>query len=124
MRTKIALAAVLCAGLAACMLMSSGKTFYSGAPKFSPTSSDSIAILRDIPSESYVKLGEVWVIPKPDWSASYVETQLRQAAASLGANAVVIVHDQFLGGAVVPGFTQGASVQPKGGVTGVAVRYQ
>lgn len=125
MNIKNAFLILLIIGLAACMLMSSGKTFYSGAPTFSPTSSDSIAILRDIPSESYVKLGEVWVNPKPGWSASYVETQLRQAAASLGANAIVIVHDQFFpGGQVVPGFTQGASIQPKGGVTGVAVRYQ
>ena len=72
-----------------------------------------------------MKLGEVWINPKAGWSGSYVETQLRQAAASLGASAVVIVHDQFFpGGRIVTGFSEGASIQPKGGVTGVAVRYQ
>jgi len=125
MNIKKAFLILLIIGLAACMLMSSGITYYSGAPRFSPTSSDAVVLLRDIPSQSYVKLGEAWVKPEPSWSASYVETQLRQKAASLGANALVIIYDQYFpGGQVVPGFGQGVQMQPKNGVAGVAIRYQ
>jgi hypothetical protein len=126
MRLKISLAIFLSASLAACMLLPySGITYYSGAPTFSPTSSDQVELLRDAPYKANVQLGEVWVRPEPSWSPAYVETQLKQKAASLGANAVVIIFDQyFSNGRVVAGFGQGPRVSPPNGVTGVAIRYQ
>jgi hypothetical protein len=125
MKMRIVLAILISAGLIACMLLpSSGITYYPGAPKFSPTSSGQVAMLREEPQQANVQLGEVWVNPQPGSSLSYVENQLKQQAATLGANAVVVIYDKFSNGQVASGFGQGPKVAPTNGVVGVAVRYQ
>ncbi len=69
---------------------------YVGAPRPAATSPTRIEILRAEPARPHEKLGEVVVDATidPPPSIEKVEAALRRDAAKLGADAVVLVHDQ------------------------------
>src|SRR4051812_27025671 len=67
---------------------------YVGVQAFAPTQADSVAILRAAPTRPNLRLGEVTVEPKSDTSVQTIEQKFRQAAAKMGANALVIVSDK------------------------------
>ncbi len=101
-------------------------TQYIGVPSYAPTDPTTIKILRVQPTAANVRLGEVTVEPQGHPTAQAIETKLQQAAAKMGANAVVIVQDQTMVlGAVVTGPWWGRTVSPQTGrvIVGVAIRY-
>jgi len=116
----------LCLGTG-CQSVSINSNQYLGVPTYPPTDPASIQILRKEPTEPHVQLGEVRAEPSSDSvSAQKIETALRNAAAKMGANAVVIVFDRTeVTGAMIVGPWYGRSVQQIMGrvVVGVAIRY-
>jgi len=117
---------------------------YAGVPSYPPTDPSTVKILRTAPKAPHVKLGEITLEPQGNPSVTYVEIKLRQAAAEMGANAVVIVVDRTrVEEGVVTGWspwwggqgysentntnlflvTQPVSPQVRSVIVGVAIRY-
>jgi hypothetical protein len=112
---------------AGCNTVSVTSNQYLGVPIYPPTDPAQIQILRKEPVQPHVQLGEVRAEPSSESvDAQKIETALRNAAAKMGANAVVIVYDRTqVTGAMVTGPWYGRSVQTIMGrvVVGVAIRY-
>ncbi|MBX3026917.1 hypothetical protein KF840_18575 [bacterium] len=64
-----------------------------GAPTLAPTDPAQVEVLRRHPVRPYVRLGKIRATPRGGASAQQVETALRQAAASMGADALVFERD-------------------------------
>lgn len=65
-----------------------------GGLAYAPSDPAQIEILRAMPNRAYVQLGEITAEPlRPRVGVQKIESSLRQAAARMGANAVVIVSD-------------------------------
>jgi hypothetical protein len=129
MKSTLALIAAAGLGLFAtgCSTVAINTTQYVGVPKFAPTDPMSVQVLRVSPVTPNIRLGEVIAQPQGSPSATEIEQKLKNAAAKLGANAVVIVEDRtMVTGAVVTGPWWGRSASPTLGqvVVGVAIRYQ
>lgn len=111
-----------------CQTVSTNATPYVGVRQFPPTDPASVEILREAPSRPNFKIGEVRAEPSTDSvSVEKIEAALRQAAAKMGANAVVIKSDQVeTVGAFLSGPWFSRQVQPIQGrvVLGIAIRYQ
>jgi hypothetical protein len=78
-----------------------------GVPTFAPTDPTTVQIMRTAPIRPHVRLGEITVEPPSvDTPVAQIEVKLQQAAAKIGANAVVIVVDrtQVVGASVVGGW--------------------
>jgi hypothetical protein len=110
-----------------CNTVSTSTTQAIGTPVYPPTNPATVQILHTPPTRPHVRLGEVRAEPaSTSTPASDIATALQNAAAKLGADAVVIVYDQTqIVGAVVNGPWWGRSVQ---GITGrvviaVAIKY-
>ncbi len=102
-----------------------GYHYYPGAPHFPPTFPGDIELLRHEPRRDHIQLGEVWIKPEPGMGRFYVENELREKAARMGADALVIVEDRFLGGGVVArSYWRGAVVYRERIIVGVAIRYR
>jgi hypothetical protein len=78
-----------------------------GVPTFAPTDPATVQIMRTPPTRPHVRLGEITVEPPSvETPVAKIEAKLQQAAAKIGANAVVIVVDrtQVVGASVVGGW--------------------
>jgi len=99
---------------------------YIGVEAFSPTQPDTVQILRTPPARPNLRLGEITVEPKNNTSVQTIEEKFRDAAAKMGANAVVIVADRTeVMGIQETGPWYGPEMTPITGrvILGVAIRY-
>ena len=97
-----------------------------GVPTFAPTDPATVQILRTPPMLPHIRLGEITCEPSGNPTVQAIEAKFQQAAAKMGANAVVIVADQTqIMGAYVTGPWWGRSIQTYSGrvIVGVAIRY-
>lgn len=112
--------------LAGCNTVSVQSTESLGVPNYPPTSPDSVQVLNTAPTAPHIRLGEITVQPQGSPTREAIQAKLQQAAAKMGANAVVIVADRTqVMGAFVTGPWWGRSIQPETGrvIIGVAIRY-
>lgn len=97
-----------------------------GVPTYAPTEAASVTILREPPARANVRLGEIYAQPSGNPSVAEIESKFRQAAAKMGANAVVIVSDrtQLMGTIVTgPWYSRQISPEYQRYIVGVAIRY-
>ena len=110
-----------------CKTVSVSSIQYVGGPVYAPSNPAQIQILRTQPIRANIRLGEVRAEPSSDSvSVQQIETKLRQAAAKMGADAVVIVSDRTqVTGAYVTGPWYGRSIQQTTArvIVGVAIKY-
>jgi hypothetical protein len=111
-----------------CNTVSINSNPYVGVQAYPQTNPADIRIMRTEPTRPNVRIGEIRAEPSSESvSVQKIEEALRNAAAKIGADAVVIVYDQTqVTGAVVTGPWFGRSVQTIQGrvVVGVAIKYQ
>ena len=124
-----ALLAALACALASCTSIDSHTTQYVGAPHQPPSDPARVEILRTEPTRPHDRLGEVMVDASVDPAPpiAEVEARLRNEAAKIGADAVVIVYDHVQPvGAFVSGPWWGRTVDTITGrkLIGVAIKYQ
>jgi hypothetical protein len=100
-----------------------GCRFYPDAPRFAPTNPAGVELLRHEPRGASVRLGEVWIRPNPGMSRGYVEGILREKAAAMGADALVIVVDRYFREGVVYNYWGGRMPVYERHIVGVAIRY-
>ena len=115
---------VLLAGASGCVSVQSRQ--YLGVEAFSATNPSTVEILRHPPTRPHLRLGEITVEPQSNTSVTTIEQKFRQAAAKMGANAVVIVSDKTqLLGIQDTGPWYGGDLTPITGrvIVGVAIRY-
>ena len=70
--------------------------YYPGFHRFPPTDPSSVELLRHEPGRRHIRFAEVSIEQTPDLSPYYVEQRLREKAAAIGAQALVIVVDNAL----------------------------
>lgn len=130
---KAVAAAAFAAGIAALAACSatveSTSTQFVGAPHPQPSDPATVKIVRAEPTEPHDRLGEVVVDASVDPTppVSQIEDKLRQEAAKLGADAVVVVLDRIQPTAVyVSGPWWGRSAETVTGrkLVGVAIKYR
>ena len=113
--------------LTGCNTVSIDATQYIGVPAAPPSNPAQVQILRQDPTRPHIQLGEIRAEPASDSvSVQTIEAALRNAAAKMGAAAVVIKSDRTeVVGATVTGPWYGRSVQQVMGrvVVGVAIKY-
>lgn len=68
---------------------------YIGLPEFPATSPAGIEILHAPPARPHDRIGEVTLFPEGKPSKQDIESKLKDAAAAMGADAVVIVSDSM-----------------------------
>ena len=85
--------------LTACSSVHTSKHPRVSAPKLPPTDPAQVEVLHRPPVRPFVRLGRIRATPQGGADEQQVETALRQAAASMGANAILIEH----GSEVEPG---------------------
>jgi hypothetical protein len=101
-----------------------GYRFYREAPRFAPTNPANVELLRRDPKREHIRLGEVWIKPDRGMSRAYVEGMLREQAAAMGADALVIVVDRFFREGVVYNYWRGSVAYYELHIVGVAIRYR
>jgi hypothetical protein len=110
-----------------CNTVSISSKQYLGSPTYAPSNPAQIQILQAPPTRPHVRLGEVQAEPSSDSvSVQKIEQSMREAAAKMGADAVVIVYDRDqIVGAFVSGPWWGRSVNTVTGrvIIGVAIKY-
>jgi hypothetical protein len=126
MKTKslaIALLAVILVGSVGCF-RTYGARYYPHMRNFPPTHPAQVVLLRSEPRREHIALGEVWIRPRYDMDRYYVESMLKEKAARMGADAVVIVRDQFYREGVVYNYWRGRRAVYERHIVGIAIRYQ
>jgi hypothetical protein len=120
-------AIVILFAVTGCNTVSINSNQYVGVQSYPPSNPAQIQILRKEPNRSNVRLGEIRAEPSSEnVSVQKIEESLRNAAAKMGADAIVIVFDRTeVTGAMVIGPWYGRSVQQIVGrvVVGVAIKY-
>jgi hypothetical protein len=112
----------LIAGLVSCS-PPYGYRFYPDVPRFAPTHPAHVELLRREPKRSHLRLGEVWIRPEPNMGRGYVEGVLREQAARMGADALVIMVDRFFHEPVYEwGHSPGAYRERQ--IIGIGIRYK
>jgi hypothetical protein len=110
-----------------CRTVSINSHQYLGVQTCPPSNPADIQILRKEPTRPHVQLGEIRAEPSSEKvSVEKIQAALRDAAAKMGADAVVIVFDRTeVTGAMVTGPWYGRSVQQITGrvIVGVAIKY-
>jgi len=110
-----------------CNTVSISSNQYIGGPQFAPSNAADIQILREPPTRPHVRLGEVRAEPSSESvSVPKIEQALRNAAAKMGADAIVIVCDQTqITGAIITGPWYGRTIQQTTGrvIIGVAIKF-
>lgn len=101
-----------------------GYHFYPDAPRFAPTNPPAVDLLRREPRRDHIALGEVWIRPSYYMDRFYVEGLLREKAAAMGADALVIVRDRFFREGVVYSYWRGPRAVYERHIVGIAIRYQ
>jgi hypothetical protein len=93
--TTALIASVL--ALASCATVDAQTTAYVGVEHPAPTLANEVQIMRVAPTRPYVRLGEILIDASVDPAPpiTQVEAKLREQAATLGADAVVVVYDQI-----------------------------
>jgi hypothetical protein len=82
-------------------------------------------LLRNRPQRNYIELGEVWIRPKPRMSRYFVESMLREKAARMGADALVITVDEYFRDHVaVRRYRRGTMAYYERLILGVAIRFR
>ena len=101
---------------------------YANVPDYPPNAPANVQILRSEPARPHQQLAEITVQAPANTApaAHEVEEKLRSAAASLGANAVVLVVDPLQPANVASRTWWGAPASTATGrdVIGVAIRYR
>jgi hypothetical protein len=102
---------------------------YVGAPRYAATDPTQVELLREPPKRNHDRLGEITVDASVDPAPPMekIEAALRQQGATLGADAVFIVHDgiQPVGYyAWGPWWAPSVSTVPGRIVVGVALKYK
>jgi hypothetical protein len=126
----VALSAILCALLLiSCAHVSTTTTQYVGAPHQPPSDPAKVELLRTQPTRPHDRLGEIVVDASTDPAPpiTEVEEKLRKAAASIGADAAVIVYDrvQPVGVFVSGGYWNRTATTITGRkLVGVAIKYR
>ena len=109
--------------------MSTRTIEYLGVSRFPPSEASKIAILKEPPTRTHERLGEVIidVSTDPAPAVAKIEAKLKEKAAKLGADAVVIVQDKAeTAGFVVMGPWWSNSYSPVMGreIVAVAIKYK
>jgi len=115
--------------LAACVTLSATSIPYAGAPRPPAVDPATVQIMRTVPQRPHDQLGEIIVDAsiEPAPPITDVEAKLRAEAATLGADAVVVVLDRVQPvGAYVAGPYWSRSVQTITGrkLVGIAIKYR
>ncbi len=122
-RAAIVLLAMLFLGLTGCY-RPYGYRLYPDTPRFAPTYPADVQLLRRDPRRSHIQLGEVWIRPTRRMGRYHVEGLLREKAALMGADALVIVVDRFFREAVVFDYWRGPGAVYGRHIVGIAIRYR
>ena len=112
--------------LAGCSFVNTRIQPYLGGPTFPPSDPTKVEILRAQPTRPHERLGEVFAEPSGDPTAAQYEQALREGAAKMGADAVVVVYDRMqVVGTMVTGPWWAPEASPIVGrvVVGLAIRY-
>ena len=120
--TALAAAAVL-VGVVSCY-HPYGYRLYPDTPRFAPPHPAQVELLRRAPRAEHIRLGEVWIRPTYRMSRRYVESVLREKAARMGADALVIVADRYFGERVEFSFWYGPRPVYDRHIVGIAIRYR
>jgi len=123
-RLAIVLVAALAAATAVSCYRPYGYHLYPQTPRFAPTDPAEVRLLRGEPGQDHVRLGEVWIRPSRYADRSWVEGVLREKAAAMGADALVIVADRYLRGPVVYNYWYGPRRIVRRQIVGIAIRYK
>ncbi|MEG0969059.1 MAG: hypothetical protein RSG92_27215 [Pseudomonas sp.] len=123
------LLATLLLAIAGCSSIDARTTEYVGAPHAAPTSASNVEVLRSEPTRPHARLGEVVVDAsvEPAPPISEVEQKLREQAASIGGDAVVVVYDRIQPlSAYVSGPLWSRDIQTIEGrkLKGIVIKYQ
>lgn len=113
--------------LAGCRAVSVNSFQYVGGPAYAATVPAQVEVLRTLPARPFERLGEISAEPASnDVDNAKIEQALQNAAAKMGANAVVITSDRIeVTGAMVSGPIYGRTVQRTTGrvIVGIAIRF-
>jgi hypothetical protein len=123
-RLAIILLAVFAAATAVSCYRPYGYRLYPETPRFAPTDPARVDLLRREPRRDHIRLGEVWIRPGPAAGRYEVEGLLREKAALMGADALVIVADRFFRDGVVYSYWHGPRPVYRRQIVGVAIRYR
>jgi hypothetical protein len=123
-RLAIVLVAALAAATAVSCYRPYGYHLYPQTPRFAPTDPAEVRLLRGEPGQDHVRLGEVWIRPSRYADRYWVEGVLREKAAAMGADALVIVADRYLRGPVVYNYWYGPRRIVRRQIVGIAIRYK
>ncbi len=102
----------------------SGYHFYPHTPRFAPTFPADVDLLRREPRRDHIRLGEVWIRPSWRMDRYDVEGLLRERAARMGAEALVIVADRYFRDGVVFNYWRGPRSVYRRQIVGIAIRYR
>ena len=119
-----ALALVLLSASVISCYRSSGDHFYPNTPIFRPTDPSQVELLRREPRRDHIRLGEVWIRPTGRMDRFHVEGVLREKAARMGADALVIVADKYFQEGVVFSYWHGPRPVYERQIVGIAIRYK
>lgn len=127
--TQAIYAGTLAALLAGCSSMSTRTIEYIGVSRFALSEAAKIEILKEPPSRTHERLGEVIidVSTDPAPAVAKIESKLKEKAAKLGADAIVVVQDKAeTAGYVVMGPWWSNSYSPVMGrvIVAVAIKYK
>lgn len=112
--------------LGGCAKVTTKTVPFTEVQKYPPTDPVFIAILQSPPTRPHVRLGEIYLEPVRNPSVAELEETLREAAAELGADGVVIVADRanLMGGGAAGTWVGRETGQVQGGaVVAIAIRY-
>jgi len=101
-----------------------GYHFYPRTPQFAPNHPADVDLLRREPRRDHVRLGEVWIRPSRHMGRYDVEGILREKAAVMGADALVIVADRYFRDGVAFSYWHGPRSVYRRQIVGIAIRYR
>ncbi len=111
-------------GFFACSTPVKVKT-YPISEKFSPTNPRNVKVLRQEPKRRHIQLGEIIIDHNPSMSRRDVQRIMKENAAGMGAQAVVVVVDKIFRRDVVRGrFWRRTRVVRDKVIVGIAIRFQ
>jgi hypothetical protein len=94
---RVGLTAVVLASVVACASIDAQTTEYVGAPHAAATNPANVQVLRSEPTREHVRVGEVILeaSTEPAPPVTELEQKLKDEAAKIGGDAVVVVYDQI-----------------------------
>lgn len=122
------LVVVVLASLTACATIDAHTTEYVGVEHAAPTTAASVQVLRSEPTRQHTRLGEVIVdaSTEPPPPVADIEQKLKDEAAKIGGDAVVVVYDRTQPvAAVVNGPLWNRDIEAIDGrrLKGIVIRY-